>query len=68
VLAGPLVGPQGPYGVLVLVAVPGAGFDVGHAVIAQSLLEPFSVALENDRRLRELAAMRAAAEADKDRC
>jgi transcriptional regulator with GAF, ATPase, and Fis domain len=28
-------------------------------------LEPFSTALENDQRLRELAAMRAAAEADK---
>ena len=66
VLAGPLNGPQGPCGVLVLVAVPGARFDAGHAAIVRSLVEPLSVALENDRRLRELAAMRAAAEADKD--
>jgi len=30
-----------------------------------SLLEPFSVALENDTRLRELRTLREAAEADK---
>jgi hydrogenase-4 transcriptional activator len=66
VLAGPLNGPHGPSGVLVLVAAQGTRLDTSDAAIAQSLLEPFSVALENDRRLRELAAMRAAAEADKD--
>ena len=31
----------------------------------ERLLEPFSTALENDRRLREMAALRAAAEAEK---
>ena len=36
-----------------------------HAGLVESLLEPFSTALENDQRLREMAAMRAAAEADK---
>jgi transcriptional regulator with GAF, ATPase, and Fis domain len=33
--------------------------------MVQVLLDPFSVALENDRRLREMAALREAAEADK---
>ena len=65
VLAGPLGDPAGHCGVLALVARPGAAFDASHAELTQLLLEPFSVALENDLRLREIAALREAAEADK---
>jgi transcriptional regulator with GAF, ATPase, and Fis domain len=52
-------------GLLILVAQPGAVFQPRHEALMQSLLEPFSVALENDHRLSEMEAMRAAAEADK---
>ncbi len=44
---------------------PAASSIEQHAELAQLLLEPFSVALENDLRLREMAALREAAEADK---
>ena len=40
--------------------------DDSHVRLLKALLEPFSVALENDLRLREMAAMRAAVEADKE--
>ncbi len=65
VLAGPLGDPQSPTGVLVLAASPGRCFEPEHAQLVQLLLEPFSVALENDHRVREMAALREAAEADK---
>lgn len=65
VLAGPLGDPEGHCGALALLAPAGQGFDPRHAELAQLLLEPFSVALENDLRLREMAALREAAEADK---
>jgi len=65
VLAGPLGGDGSSFGVLVLASAPGKAFDQQHAVFVESLLEPLSIALENDRRLHEMAAMRAAAEADK---
>ena len=42
-----------------------ARFEACHVELVQLLLEPFSVALENDHRLREMAALREAAEADK---
>jgi len=64
-LAGPLAGSDGNTGILILVAVRGRSFDDSHAQLAQALLEPFSAALENDRRLREMAALREAAEADR---
>ena len=61
-----LLGPaDNPSGVLILIAQPRTHFGPAHARLAESLLEPFSTALENDQRLREMAAMRAAAEADK---
>jgi hydrogenase-4 transcriptional activator len=66
VVVGPLGDPDGPSGVVVLVAQPGASFDESHIRLVEALIEPFSVALENDKRLREMAAMRAAAEADKE--
>jgi hydrogenase-4 transcriptional activator len=65
VLAGPLGDPAGHCGVLVLLARAGSTFAPEHAELAQLLLEPFSVVLENDLRVREMAALREAAEADK---
>ena len=52
-------------GALVITAADDAQFDSQHIELMALLLEPFSTALENDRRLREMAAMRAAAEAEK---
>jgi transcriptional regulator with GAF, ATPase, and Fis domain len=65
IVAGPLLGPEGLAGALVLVADHLKSFKPMHLQMAQSLLEPFSAALENDRRLHELAALRDAAEADR---
>ena len=66
VVAGPLGDPEDPSGVVVFAAQPGTAFEDSHACLVETLLEPFSVALENDLRLHEMAAMRAAAEADKE--
>ncbi len=52
-------------GVLILIGGPREPLTPEHTRLMEALLEPFSVALENDQRLRELAALRAAAEADK---
>lgn len=65
VMAGPLADSTGPSGVLVMVAYPPRQFSAAHESMLEALLEPFSVALENDRRVREMAALREAAEADK---
>ena len=65
VLAGPLGDRESPSGVLIVAAPPGCRFEDHHADLAQMLLEPFSVALDNDHRLREIGALREAAEADK---
>lgn len=65
VVAGPLEGPNGPAGALVLVATAGEEFHRTHESMIKALLEPFSAALENDRRLHELNALREAAEADR---
>ena len=64
VLAGPLNAESGPAGVLLLVARPPRGFRAEHEELLHALLEPFTVALENDRRLRELTSLREAVEAD----
>lgn len=64
-VAGPLGEPGNPSGTLVLVASRRAAFEPCHLDLARFLLEPFSAAMENDRRLREMAALREAAEADK---
>ena len=50
---------------LVLITQPRIVFTSAHASLVEALREPFSAALENDLRLREMAAMCAAAEADK---
>lgn len=65
VLAGPLLNSEGPAGVLLLVAAHQRVFQEAHLSLVGELLEPFSVALENDRRLHELNALREAAEADR---
>jgi transcriptional regulator with GAF, ATPase, and Fis domain len=65
VLVGPLGSSEEVAGLLILVAQPGVEFSPWHESLVESLLEPFSTALENDRRLRQTEAMRAAAEADK---
>ena len=66
VVAGALGDVENPSGIIVLVGQPGTSFEDSHVRLVEALLEPFSVALENDQRLREMAAMRAAAEADKE--
>ncbi len=64
-LIGPLESTDGPAGLIILVARNGCDFETTHLDFAQQLLEPFSAALENDRRLHELNALREAAEADR---
>ena len=64
-LAGPLLGADGLAGALVFVASPGASFEPRHTQLAAALLEPLSVALENDWRLHELATLREVAEAER---
>ena len=64
-LVGPLTAAQHRHGVLVLLARPRQRFDARHVSVVRALLDPFSVALENYHRLRELAALREAAEAEK---
>ncbi len=64
-LVGPLPGPEQPAGVLVVNAGLQRTFRDEHREMVETLLEPFSAALENDRRLHELAALREAAEADR---
>ena len=65
VIVGPLAGERGPAGFLVLVSQRSGRFTGEHVALGQALLEPFSVALENDRRLRALATQQAVAEADR---
>ena len=52
-------------GALVVAARQGQHFTRKHEEMLASLQEPLAVALENDRRLHELAALREAAEADR---
>jgi hydrogenase-4 transcriptional activator len=52
------------HGILVFAATPGHRFTDRSKMLMQTLLEPFSVAMENDERLLELTRLRKAAEAD----
>jgi transcriptional regulator with GAF, ATPase, and Fis domain len=65
VLAGPLVSRDGPIGVVLLVARAPQSFRAEHEALLSTLIEPFTVALENDHRLREISTLREAAEADR---
>ncbi|MFN7144739.1 MAG: hypothetical protein ACK4YP_13265, partial [Myxococcota bacterium] len=60
VLVGPLGEGEGAAGVLVMEI---AGDPTAHLRVFQALLEPFTVALANDRRLHEALRLREAAEA-----
>ena len=64
VLVGPLNTHEGPPGALVAIGHGPRGFQPEHEKFLKVLLEPFSVALENDRRLRELTALREKVEAE----
>ena len=63
VLLGPLLDGEEPIGLLALVGR--RPFAADHVAAARALLEPFGAALATDRRLRETAALREAAEADR---
>ena len=66
VLVGGLISGQTPIGLLAVAGSPASGaFSEADIALVQQLLEPFAVALENDQRLRELATLREAAEAEK---
>jgi transcriptional regulator with GAF, ATPase, and Fis domain len=60
-----ITGPLGPDGILILVSRPGTSFASTDDQLIAQLLEPFAAALESDRRLHELRALREAAEADR---
>jgi formate hydrogenlyase transcriptional activator len=62
---GPLVGEHGTCGIILLLAAPAQRFTALHQRLLQAILEPVAAALENDRRLRELTALREAAEDEK---
>ncbi|MFA7236092.1 MAG: sigma 54-interacting transcriptional regulator [Phycisphaeraceae bacterium] len=64
-LIGPLVSEHQSAGLLVFMAEAGTTFSAVHQKLATVLLEPLSAALENHHRLRELIALREAAEAEK---
>jgi hydrogenase-4 transcriptional activator len=64
ILAGPLNTADGTGGLLLLEGRSGHPFKPEHEQLLRTLLEPFTVALENDRRLRELTSLREAVEAD----
>jgi hydrogenase-4 transcriptional activator len=65
VLAAPLGGASVPKGALLLVAPGEREFEDSHLEMLEALREPFSVALENDQRLHEMARLREAAEAER---
>jgi hydrogenase-4 transcriptional activator len=65
VIAGVLTNREGPIGALVLVAEYSRAFQPEHLELTRLLLEPFSVAMENHRRLHELSSLREAAESER---
>jgi len=65
VIAGPLTNREGPIGALVFIAEYSRAFQPEHLELVRLLLEPFSVAMENHRRLHELSSLREAAESER---
>ncbi|HEY2883557.1 MAG TPA: sigma-54 factor interaction domain-containing protein, partial [Pirellulales bacterium] len=63
VIAGPLNTQDGPPGALVATSAA-KSFALEHEQLLTVLVDPFTVALENDRRLRELIALREKVEAE----
>jgi transcriptional regulator with GAF, ATPase, and Fis domain len=64
-IALPLVVEERALGVVLLLTQPDASIDAEALTAAAQLIEPFSVAFENEQRLQELARMREALEADR---
>jgi hydrogenase-4 transcriptional activator len=64
-LVGPLNSASEPIGVLILITSPPRSFHIKHEMMVRAILEPFTISLENDRRLHELVKLREVAEADK---
>ncbi|MDX1948285.1 MAG: sigma-54 dependent transcriptional regulator [Pirellulaceae bacterium] len=64
VLAAGLASEHGIFGVLLLATNSRRHFRLEHEHLVASLQEPFTVALENDRRLQELVTLRERAEAE----
>jgi transcriptional regulator with GAF, ATPase, and Fis domain len=65
VIAVPLSRETEASGALLLIGRAGREFEDGHLELAEKLREPFAVALENDRRVHEMATLRDAAVADR---
>lgn len=65
VLSGGLVVEGAAIGALVLMGATPEGFTAEHEPLLAALLDPFAVAVRNDRVVRELSALREAAEADR---
>ena len=66
VLIGPLEKENRLLGVLIFVSQENVLFTGAHKQMMEILLEPFSIALENDLKIREINVLREAAEADKN--
>ncbi|MCE9551840.1 MAG: sigma 54-interacting transcriptional regulator [Planctomycetes bacterium] len=64
-LAAPLMAEGEPAGMVVLQAQEGSRFEPRHMQMLKALREPLTVALANQRRLHEMAALREAAEAER---
>ncbi len=64
-IVGPLMDEHDVAGALLVRVASSEVLDPLHLQMVELLLEPFSVALENDQRLHELSTLREAAEADK---
>ena len=65
ILAVPLAGVSGAQGVLLFVAAAKKQFTQSHLKLAATLRDAFGVAMDNHLRLKEMAKLRAAAEADR---
>jgi transcriptional regulator with GAF, ATPase, and Fis domain len=64
VLIGPLKSEHGHFGAIVVISDQSGLIQPEHVELLSLLLEPFTVALENDRRLHELVTLRERAEAE----
>ncbi|MDR3619650.1 MAG: sigma 54-interacting transcriptional regulator [Paludisphaera borealis] len=63
-LAAPLNAAEGEPAVLILAADPPRVFEPRHEALVRALIDPLTVAVENDNRLRELVMLREAVEAE----
>jgi len=63
--AAPLTDEGSPLGLVIVIGAPRKKLDASFGRLMSSLAEPLAAAMRNDLRLRELAALRDAAEAEK---